>query len=414
MTTVTVYEGAHARLSPSSAKIWLKCSAAPRVMNGAEDEGELPIEEWTAEGQFAHEIVAECIRKNKQLFEFAGAARDFHPGPVRVEVTPEMLGAMQLYLTEVYSYLPKDCDTRIECEMKVGLEPLGRPDMFGTLDCAFLAPHPSGKGWRLHIFDLKFGEGIWVPADDPQFPYYAAAYLCERPHLQEELVDVMVHVVQPRIEHLGPKIRHHVYTAEQLQAWFRDVLMPGAERTDAGEPEFAPDKETCRFCRPDRCPVHHGRFDRAVVEGGRSDQVARQLTDEELGDRLALVETVRKYCSILEQEDYRRQMTGRAIPGRKLVETITHRAWKGGAEDAARKQLGDKAFISKPTLLGIPAIEKLGAAGQAFVKEYAFKPIGRPTSAPASDSRPAVKPPSSGDRAREAFGHLLDKPPAAE
>lgn len=412
MATVTVYQGAHARLSPSSAKIWLKCAAAPRVMDP--DESELPIEEWTAEGQFAHDIVAQCIQKGRQLIEFAGASKVFQPGDVLIQVTPEMLGHMQLYLDEVYGYLPADCDTRIECEMKVGLAPIGRPDMFGTLDCAYLAPHPSGRGWRLHIFDLKFGEGIWVPADDPQFPYYAAAFLSERPHLTEDLVDVMVHVVQPRIDHMGPKVRHFTYTAGELGTWLHCVLLPGAERTEADEPEFAPDKETCRFCSPVRCPVHHGRFDRMMVEAKRGAlvDVARALTDEELGDRLALVETARKYCTVLEQEDYRRQMTGRVIPGRKLVETLTHRKWKPDAEKAARDTFGDSAFEKK--MLGVPAVEKL-PGGAEFVKAHAFKPIGRPTSAPASDSRPSVKPPSAGDRAKEAFGHLIiDKPKAAE
>jgi len=76
--------------------------------------------------------------------------------------------------------------------------------------------------------------------------------------------------------------------------------------------------------------------------------------------------------------------------GVKLVHQKSNRVWKDGAADLAKARFGPACY-TKPEFIGPAVLEKLGAAEAAFVKEFAYSPVGNLTVARLSDKRAAVR-----------------------
>ena len=98
-----------------------------------------------------------------------------------------------------------------------------------------------------------------------------------------------------------------------------------------------------------------------------------------------------------------------AVPGFKLVEGKTNRAWGDeAAAESAFALLGDARYA--PRKLRSPAqMEKL--TDKAEVARWATKPAGKPTVAPSSDRRHAI--PAAG-KATDVFGAIGGHVPPAD
>ena len=89
-------------------------------------------------------------------------------------------------------------------------------------------------------------------------------------------------------------------------------------------------------------------------------------------------------------------VTGEALPGYKLVSSVTKRRWSD--EEAATEVLlraaeykADKVFVQK--LISIGAAEKLvGKANKDALSPFIEKPQGRPVLVSEQDKRPAINP----------------------
>lgn len=431
------WSGQHSVVGGSGAKRWLACPGSPALSAGG---GASEPEEWTAEGIVAHDIVAQVLATGKELWEYVG--RVHQVGAFEVEVTPEMAGHCQLYVDAVHGALPKGTDVRLYVEQKVSYAAFRRPEAYGTLDCCFIEPEGWGKAngcprcegsgyhsadpygkcaecggtgdeWRpctLHVFDLKYGEGLFVSQHDPQFRYYAGAFVATNPELCADLARVKIYVVQPRIDWQGPKVRTLDISAAELSQWVDEVLLPGIDRTTEPNAPLIPGKEQCQFCPAlARCPAQRRAFEavntQALTVSDPAHSAAR-LDDEELGMKLSQADTVRKFIRALEKEAFNRLQNGRPVPGWKLVPTKTNRVGKPGYEEAARQKWGNSAL--KPIeVKSIAQLEKL-SGGKAFVTEWGYKPEGAPTLAPVADARHAIE----GSRANPispAFQQIIDK-----
>jgi hypothetical protein len=79
-------------------------------------------------------------------------------------------------------------------------------------------------------------------------------------------------------------------------------------------------------------------------------------------------------AAIHAQIELRALTNGEMLPGVVVKDAVTHRKWHSdeAAEQLAREEFGDKAFVTK--LLSPAQIEKLGEAGEQFVAVASYKP----------------------------------------
>ena len=118
----------------------------------------------------------------------------------------------------------------------------------------------------------------------------------------------------------------------------------------------------------------------------------------ELASALDAYETLKILGKALLDEAFTRVSKNQQVPGWKLVDKRSDRAWKENAETAVAKTFGEEAY-SKPALLSPAAVDKL-PGGKVFTKAWAFKPETGKTIAKATDAREGVK----GRNAVDVFG----------
>jgi len=214
----------HARLGPSSSEIWLNCLGAP-----AEWLKRPPRRVGFAahEGTLAHAL-CEAASQINDIPWTPGMTFDVEGS--QIEVTPDMLNAVQLF-TNTVNMLSDLCLWRmVEGEVSLawlwgGDEP--PEDIFGTLDFA------ACDAFTLYVLDFKYGMGKAVRVDrNTQLLIYALACLFklqhERPELYKTLETVCLAIVQPRAG--GDPVRQWTIPVGDLLYWGYAVLKPSIDR----------------------------------------------------------------------------------------------------------------------------------------------------------------------------------------
>lgn len=386
----------HSPLGGSGATRWMTCGNSfllQRLLMVHEEYEEPLTSVFADKGNAAHELGADCLKNNLEPFEFIGKKygnyvvhpADLDPNAVAVYVAfceaiiDEAKGAGQIMVEETI-HLPQ-------------IHPLFK----GTVDFAH---------WRftnnpvLKIVDYKNGEGIGVSVvKNKQLMYYAVLLILSVPELKLAPKDFPVHlsVVQPNYFGLFDEPETWETTIGEILQWAHDELMPTMHKLLADKRDMLPEDEFisgdhCQFCPVMLdCP----KLRRSYETYATSDEFTDMLSDEEVSTLYGMRQEARYFGNQLEKVAFARKIAGRPITTAKIVETRVHRVWKGGAEDAAKKQFGENAYA--PKKLKSPAqMEKLSSNGKAFAIEYGFKPDSeRLTLAPLSDPRSEATPRSN-------------------
>jgi hypothetical protein len=71
------------------------------------------------------------------------------------------------------------------------------PDGFGTCDSAVVVPHEK----TLHVFDLKYGKGVLVEAEENSQGMLYAIGLYNKIHKEYPCTRFVIHICQPRRNH---------------------------------------------------------------------------------------------------------------------------------------------------------------------------------------------------------------------
>lgn len=350
-------ERGHAILSPSSSERWLNCTPSARL---AEEAGS-KTSEYSEEGTTAHEL-AEYALKSWIYGTFYPECDDL---PVPQEIasnkyySEEMKEAILRYVDfvtgEFYEMQkgPFGGPVATYLEEKLDISKYA-PDSFGSADVSLVSEH------IVHIIDLKYGKGVKVPAESPQFKMYALGVL--EKFGGPKVKRVRMSVAQPRLNHYDT-IEMGV---SDLLEWAEEVLKPKAKLAYEGKGEqvvgswcqFCPVKATCRAQRNE------------IMRDFEDHPDTLLMTDEEIVDMLSKIDRYKSWLESINQYAYSEAMKGKKWDGYKLVEGRSAR--KIVEPDKVRDKLLNTYLedeVLNISLKGITDLEKL-LGKKVFAAEF--------------------------------------------
>lgn len=395
----------HAELSASSSSRWLNCTAAPRFEDNFPEE----TSEYAQEGTLAHQFSEIAAQYNFNLI----TKRKKNSQIKKLQKDP-LYNAEMLTTSEIYAQYLFDKALTFEqkpyeaLEVRVDFSDYV-PEGFGTCDCIMIG------GDTLHITDYKHGKGVPVSAEgNSQMRLYALGALKKySPIFGSSIKKVSMAIVQPRITE---DVSEETLTVEQLIEWGQWVK-PIAEKAYYGLGEFAAGS-WCRFCKGKAvCKARAENYTALEdfkgfdIEGklSEADVICREqalslgaevpgiLSDEEVGDLLIRGAELVQWYDDLKNYALGAILDGKVIPGWKVVEGKSNRAFTDG--DAAIEKLKDSGYaeesLYKPKeALSLSNLEKLVGKKKfaELVGDLITKPHGKPTLAVESDKRAAYSP----------------------
>jgi len=376
----------HALLSASGAARWLECTPSARL----EETFPKKSSSYADEGTAAHDICELAARYQlDELSEkkYVNAVSKFKKTNAQY-YSAEMLECAVDYgrfIKETVDGVRLECpDAIVELEAKSLDFTDWAPEGFGTGDCIIVADD------LLEIIDFKYGKGVRVDAyNNPQMRLYALGAIKRYGDLYD-IKRVRMTIIQPRIS-CEPSSEELSY--DELIDWAENYVKPRAVLAFAGEGEFNPTEETCKFCRAkESC---RARADKNLALFDEAPDTLL-ITSDEAGEILAKAADIKAWLKDLEAFVTKTLFANTPVEGWKLVEGRSVR--KLGDEEkvvAALVEVGiDDAELYTRSLIPLTAMEKTFGKkiiGEAL-KDLISKPAGRPTLVPVSDKRVAFSP----------------------
>jgi len=401
----------HAKKSPSAAYRWLNCPGSIRKCEGLKST----TTTHSMAGSIVHDLNRICLIRNNNATDYLGYWGWYNSnhatGVQQAEPSDfNMLHIMRITEKEVESsqlYLDVIRETRAD-------HPHGIAQVEEKLDISWCVPDMFGTGDHvlkefcglLIVDDYKNGFGLVEIEHNPQFMSYALGAL--GPENEYMCDEVLMRVIQPNgMHHKGP-VREWRVPVAYLYNWAKDVLIPGAARTEDLNAPLIPGS-WCGFCEAGRQFKCEKQTALSVdtMFGRRTDITADILPEPPKPETLNRVQMdkILKVAGIMENwiasvqaEAYRRLETGDpdAPVNFKLVAgKMSDRQWAYNAE--AVKVFGEDAF--QPSKVRSPAqLEKVLALSGISPKERdeKIKPLlaerkpGKPVMVPIGDGRPAL------------------------
>lgn len=362
----------HSMLGASKAHRWMTCPASVQLEATFPDEDSF----YAAEGTAAHDLAEMCLKAQKPPETYIG-----------VEVSGFTVDEEMAYHVATYVDYCNAQEGDKEIEQRVDYSEWAEGG-FGTADCVVI------NDGVCHVIDLKYGQGVKVSAQrNEQLMLYGLGAAFDA---DADIDTVQMTIVQPRLDHIDT----YSIRAKDLYAWANEKVKPAARRVFAPDPAFNPSPKACKFCKAKatcRALAKHNyeltlsSFDN--LEEPLVVQVPHTLNVDEIGKLLPKMDALIGWAQGVQKHAHKLLMEGGILPDYKLVEGRAQRKWVDSeiAEETLIQMLGDKAHVSK--LVSPAQAEKLlGKAKAGEVTDLWHKPNGRPTLAPESDPRPAVKP----------------------
>lgn len=366
----------HALLSASSASRWLNCPGSARLTEDMPDA----TSEYAEAGRLAHAIGE--LKLHKRFLPGIGSKKfktAMEKFKAEVLYDPEMdhtTDAYVDYVEQLYLGYPAAPYTAIEKQVDFSEFV---PEGFGTADCILI-----GNG-TMDVIDYKHGKGVPVSAgDNPQMKLYALGALM---HYRQfyDITTLRLHIFQPRISE--PQCWE--LTRDELINWAVQVCRPAAKAAFDGS-EVYRCGDWCRFCKARaRCRAQADTYT-ALEDFGYKDP--HLLSNEELGQVLAIGGQLKKWVEALEGHCLTAILAGEEIPGWKAVAGRSVRAFDnadaafadliaGGIEEALLYERKPLTLAQAEKVVGKKEFEELAGG-------HIVTPPGKPTLAPETDKRP--------------------------
>ena len=290
---------AHAKLGPSAAKRWMRCTASVAELERLERQlGPEPSGEYAQAGTAKHEAAEYCLRRPNSLPE--DTVGKVFEGYMIQEDDVEHFAQY----VEMVRNLGKNADLlELETQVKV------LDEVWGTADAIVI------RDGTLFVIDLKTGYHEIEAEDNPQLMLYGlGAYLAYSPIW--EINEICLIISQPRTGHqslwnIGPEV---------LEKFHGEVL--DAVKEVEEDPQFRPSAGACEWCRNRAtCPA----LTEMVEEEAKQDFAQLELVDLQAAfEKLPLLES---YIKGVKAGIMERLEKGHTVPGLKLVEGVRRRRW---------------------------------------------------------------------------------------
>ena len=359
----------HALLSASSSHRWLHCNPSARLEREFADRETIEA----AEGTAAHALAEHKLKRKLKLRS---------ERPVSPFDTDEMEVCTDDYADFVMEQVTKerrrDLDTQVFIEQRLDFS-CYVPEGFGTGDCLIVS-----RG-RLHIIDLKYGQGLLVDSEEnPQMMLYALAALNQYEE-QYQIKKVKLTIFQPRRDNVST----WETTVAKLKKWATKDLVPKAQKAFRGEGEYCPG-EWCIFCKAAvKC---RARADDKLRLAQSEFKMPPLLTDAEIESVLAKLPDIKKWADEIQEYALAKALAGKEWTGFKLVEGRSVRKFTD--ERAVVKAANEAGYhdIYKQTLISLTEMEKLMGKAEfsKVLGALVTKPQGKPTLVPDTDKRQAI------------------------
>lgn len=367
----------HAKYSPSQLARIIACPSSAYLSQHLPSD----TSSYAEEGTFLHAVMERSLQKSNPL-------------NVKIDqsepLTKEQLRTCELaadYFMDVYREVALAGDVMIDLEVQSSLHYLGEPDCYGTADVRLVSPG------RVDIIDWKFGQGVYVAAENnPQLKAYALGAFGSMAHLTHHS-DIRTHVVQPRLDNCW----FAQYTAVELLEWYQEVLAP-AFHLAKGPDSCYPGEDQCRWCKAKmscRARYEYASAAATSVFSTFAEKTVDAVRPEELVVLLEDAKMLEQYIKDIKQFALNQCIDGKGFPGHKVVLGRTSRHWKDEKEAMAfllaKVDEGEfdfeELYISK--FVTPPQAEKLT---KLMKKDAKFKELycvvpGNPTLVPDTDPR---------------------------
>lgn len=363
----------HALLSPSSSHRWLNCTPSARLEEKVEDQGS----SFAEEGTCAHAL---CEIKLRDLMGYQPEPNEFEDLKDKW-YDKSMEDYTDEYVTLVYGkYLDaqkRDPNALLFIEKTLDFSSW-IPESFGTCDAIIVS---EGE---VEVFDFKYGKGVEVSAvENPQMMIYALGAMVDY-DLEYNIKTVRMTIVQPRVSNFS----EWEISMADLRKWATETLAVKARLAIMGEGEHQAGG-WCKFCKiKARCSALANKMMACYTQ----NEVKELITDEQMGDILTLIPTIKTWCTAVEDYALAQALAGKRFKGHKLVEGRAIR--KITDSDTLVARLLDTGHstsdIFKPAeLRSLGDLEKtVGKKNFAeLAKGCIEKPQGKPTLVPESDKR---------------------------
>jgi len=374
----------HARFAPSAAHRWMHCPGSVALAESLpeQERQEGGDSEYAREGTRAHEIAAQAL-------SFACDGVDYQFAD---DVPEEMQEAVWLYVQTVMKAVKPGDEVVIEKPLRIA----GQPDLWGTPDAVVI--HVADATFE--VFDLKYGEGVFVEAkDNEQGGIYLGLFV-----IYTHLRPLRFTIVQPRIPHKDGPVR----VWEPHPGEIRRLMQKAEAAINVGQRANPPLNagEWCQFCpAKGHCPelakhaqvVAASEFD--VVIDKPVQEVVAALPIGSVVAALAKAKVIEIYLKAMRDRVEKDLLDGRAVPGYKLVAKRPRRIWNSADEvETWAKESGlEWEDYHAPAELRSPAqIEEL--IGKKNLPEQLYSSLSSgATIAPEDDPRPALPSAASAD-----------------
>ena len=372
----------HSILAPS-AKEWMHCGLAAKFLaTKEEDEGSEAAQFGTEAHALAEAYINESLKLTAYGANVAPTAEELKKTLTLYNDEMEYLASTYAnYVVETVAFEEKRTGEKPIVLIEQYLEMDYAPDTHGTVDCCIIA------GDTLTVIDNKTGFIKVTAEEDGQLNSQLAIYGL---YAYKAFKDVYA-IKQIRLVIFQERIHNFseiTVSAEQLETWERDVLIPAAKNAMSDDPKGA-SGWWCKYC-PGRATCRT-RSDEAFEVVGEMKPPNR-MTDDEIEAVLPKLDSVIAYAEAVKEYALKKAIEqGRRWTGFKLVESQTKR--KITDEIAVGKILTDAGYDPyTKKLLSISDIQKMVGKSQfdTLVGEYVTRPKGQPTLVPEGDSRTEI------------------------